>query len=334
MQSGRDLRWRAELAYSSDFVRAGTTSRLYRMVDDGALRRVAAGIFLPSERWDNWSDEERFRAQIVAAAERFPEDGPSTHLSAAAMWGLPIVGPLPAKPEVLMPRTTGGRSREGIARRAGRNPELIESIDGVPVVGLARVVVDVARTSPLSTAIAIADHVMRPPRADEVGIAAARVTRAELLEQVERIDSRVGATIAAFVVEFADGKSGSPGESISQMGMHLVGLPAPELQVPFVDSSGLIGITDFWWRSHRRVGEFDGVSKYIRAELTDGRTVAEVVLDEKVRESRLRDVTDGVSRWGWDVALRPRRLARLLADAGLPLRRRNHATLREFRWRD
>ena len=75
--------------------------------------------------------------------------------------------------------------------------------------------------------------------------------------------------------------------------------------------------TDFWWPDHGVVGEFDGVGKYLREKWMDGRSAAEVVIDEKLREDRLRRQVSRVVRWGWDVGGSPSRLGLLLRQAGV-----------------
>lgn len=60
----------------------------------------------------------------------------------------------------------------------------------------------------------------------------------------------------------------------------------------------LIARTDFWWPGRRVVGEFDGLGKYTRAQ-PGGRSPAEVVVAEKLREDRLRDLGLRVVRWTW-----------------------------------
>jgi hypothetical protein len=90
------------------------------------------------------------------------------------------------------------------------------------------------------------------------------------------------------------------------------------LQQPFYDAGGLIGYVDFWWPEFGIVGEFDGHGKYLRDEFTRGRTTAEVVLDEKRRENRLRALGLTVARWEWADAFAPRMLERILSQAGLP----------------
>jgi len=88
------------------------------------------------------------------------------------------------------------------------------------------------------------------------------------------------------------------------------------LQQRFVDDEGAM-FTDFWWPECGVAGEFDGVGKYLREEWMDGRSAAEVVIDEKRREDRLRRQVPTVVRWGWDVAGSPSGLGLLLRRAGV-----------------
>jgi very-short-patch-repair endonuclease len=70
---------------------------------------------------------------------------------------------------------------------------------------------------------------------------------------------------------------------------------------------------DFWWPSARVIGEFDGKGKYLREEYSGGRSIADIVIDEKLREDRLRALGATVVRWGWSEAASS---ARLLARLG------------------
>ena len=101
--------------------------------------------------------------------------------------------------------------------------------------------------------------------------------------------------------------------------MHQIGCPPPELQRTFRDRNGaFVATTDFWWPDYNLAGEFDGRSKYLREEFTQGRTPAQVVIDEKVREDALRALGPGMSRWVWEEALSARALRLKLTRAGLP----------------
>lgn len=323
VDSGRDNAWREQLVEAATAAAQGTSAGLYRSVAAGALVRVAPGIFLPTELWQTLTPDDRFLARIDATSLRFAGEGPFSHLSAAALWGLPSLVPWPDRVEVLAGHSTGGRSRRGLARHAVGIPVDCEAIDGHRVTSLPRTVVDAASVLPFAAAVAMADHAVRPARRGEFGVAACRASRDGLLDAVAERRTPRGSARAARAVEFADGRSGSPGESLSRCSMFVSGLPAPVLQARFEDAAGLIGFVDFWWPEWGIIGEFDGLGKYLREDLRSGRSAAEVVVDEKVREDRLRAATGArITRWGWDVARSPQLLAAALVGAGLPQRRR------------
>jgi hypothetical protein len=323
VESGRDVGWREHLIEAHAVEAHGAAPQLYRAVHAGTVTRVAPGIFLPTQVWRSLDPDERFRARIEAAAIRFGDDGPFSHLSAAVMWGLPNLAPWPARAEVLSVRDTGGRSRQGLMRHSVGIPIDIEMIDGLRVTSLTRTVVDAASILSFAGGVAMADFALREAQRGQVGVAAARTSPAELRRAIAVRESSRGTAKATRVAEFADGGSGSPGESLSRCTMLAGGLPAPLLQTKFSDAAGLIGLVDFWWPEWGVIGEFDGMGKYLREDLRNGKTTAQVIVDEKIREDRLRAATDArVIRWGWDTARSPQLLAAALRRAGLPQRRR------------
>ena len=107
-------------------------------------------------------------------------------------------------------------------------------------------------------------------------------------------------------------------ESHSRVVLHRLGFPEPELQVPFLLRDGRTVRTDFFWREHRHVGEFDGVSKYHDPRLLRGRTPSQVLIEEKDREDELRRQVNAFSRWRTPDLEAPRRLYDKLTFAGLP----------------
>jgi very-short-patch-repair endonuclease len=84
--------------------------------------------------------------------------------------------------------------------------------------------------------------------------------------------------------------------------MHTHGLPAPELQVRFADTAGLIGRVDFFFRAERTVVEFDGMLKY------GGDGARETLIREKLREDRLRALGLQVVRITWADLAHPDRV--------------------------
>ncbi len=150
-------------------------------------------------------------------------------------------------------------------------------LNGVRVTGVARTVVDLARTGSLESAVAAADHALRH------GLCSAADLRAE----ADAVPARVrGRPVAALVAELADGDSMSVGESLSRVQMFRLGLPRPRLQVEHVDGLGSIGFVDFDWDGV--VGEFDGKVKYRVPPDADPQEAAEILWREKKREDRLR----------------------------------------------
>jgi hypothetical protein len=120
------------------------------------------------------------------------------------------------------------------------------------------------------------------------------------------------------VIDFAETQAESPLESVSRVNMRAIGVPRPELQRSYSDAAGVIGAVDFAWEEFGLLGEADGDVKYLQARFRGDRTADQVVLDEKIREDRLRALSRRMARWRWATAIDPDALRRKLAAAGLP----------------
>lgn len=293
--------WLTEFITSAQAESAGFKTSFYRAVHAGAYRRIVPGRYLPTETWSKLTADDRYLAIIYALGVGRPEVAVYSHLSAAALWRLPMVGQWPPHADILLPEAGGGRSRVGALAHSDRIPLETSSIDGRSVTNLARTVVDVARTQPLSMAVAMADFAMRVPSARDVGLLTVRTTPEELAEELASHPSARGRKKAGLALSIANGLSGSPGESLSRVGMHVLGIRAPVLQHEFVDDLGPMFV-DFWWPEYNLIGEFDGYGKYLREELRNGRSIADTIIREKTREDRLRALGPRVGRWNWTVA--------------------------------
>lgn len=89
----------------------------------------------------------------------------------------------------------------------------------------------------------------------------------------------------------------------------------------------LLGYADFYWTHAKVVGEFDGVTKYVKAEFLEGRTASEAVVAEKNRENRIRATGLHIERWDWNELMKPGVLEGKLAAAGVPRRRTRSGAL-------
>jgi len=136
-----------------------------------------------------------------------------------------------------------------------------------------------------------------------------------------RIVTGRGSARAPRAADFATSLADSVRESQSRVLIALLGFPEPELQARFVLADGREAFTDFFWREHRHIGEFDGAGKYRDPALLKGRTPEEVLLAEKDREDELRRQVTAFSRWRLPALRSPRMLYDILHGAGLPASR-------------
>jgi hypothetical protein len=311
----------------ADLEKLLVTARELRLTDGDAdgLRRAAArgrlvrphrGSYLATGQWNRLTELDRYTVRIIGAITAGRENPIVSHLSAAVLWGAPVIGPLPSLVHVLATPEAGTRTEHGFRKHATAHRYDLERRGELRMTSLARTLADVSVDAPFLTAVGILDWAFaRHP-----------VDRADVVRVLDRLEVKRGRKKAERAIAFADARSGSPGETLSRVRIHEAGFPAPALQHPFSDARGLIGLVDFWWPEHGLVGEFDGVAKYIREEYTQGTDPAGIVIAEKLREDRIRSRGPRVARWDWSTAWPPYRLSAQLLAAGLPSVQRRYRT--------
>lgn len=306
------------LILSRDHLFHGTTLKeLARSAKTGALHRVRQGVYVDGAAWAALKPWEQYRVQISAAAETSRARTIFARHSAASVWGIPTIG-LHHPVQAVTLRNDGGRSRAGITRHYADPSGLkVCRREGLLVTDRVRTVLDLAAFTPFVEAIAPLDHVLKADR--KRGLPA--ITKEALLAGADGIYTAAAIRRIQTAVEFADPLSGSAGESYSRALMHVDGFEAPVLQREFRDEAGLVGFSDFYWKGVRVAGEFDGIDKYLKPEFLKGRTPAQAVVEEKLREDRIRATGCGVVRWVWAELMAPGVLERKLAAAGVPRRR-------------
>jgi len=298
---------------------------LRRRFAAGLLTRVVVGVYMDRGEWEAMSADDRYRARVRAIALTSPPGSQFSHDSAAAMLSLPSLQPWPTKAHQLALRGSGGTSNTLITRHGmGLDPGCLE-IDGVTVTSLARTLIDMSCTTTFVRAVAMVDDGLRLPREGDprwaLGIPGA--TKDELDAEMARLSPYRGLVKAAAAIEFADGGSGSPIESFARVQFRALGLPAPELQVEFLDERGSIGFADFYWRELDLVVEVDGRSKYgAGRRYQTGMSTEQIVLAEKDREDRMRRVVTSFGRLTWPQIKDRRVLATRLRPFGLVADRR------------
>jgi hypothetical protein len=273
--------------------------------------RVARGAYVERGRWDALDDLEQAKLRLLAHARTRSGPPVFSHWSAALLHGLPVSRQALASIHVTLPPTSGGRSVPGVvAHCTGIAAVDVVELGSLRCTSIERTVVDLGASASMRDALPSADAALRRG-----------VRKADLLASWLRAQPQRGHRRSLELIEFADGRAESPLESVSRASMRSAGIAAPELQMAFRDAAGLVGYVDFAWPEANVVGEADGDAKYLDPALRNGRSAERVVLDEKIREDRLRALGLRVVRWRWETACEPRALQAVLGSAGVPTTR-------------
>ncbi len=288
-----------DLLHTQDLLRRGVIPWEDTRRCASRLRRVRRGSYVEESRWDELDDEDRFRALVVCTYRSMrsrPQLTACWH-AAAILWELPVLGRWPKHVDVVTDSSAAGSSRLIRRHRVTVVPEPVE-LRGIPVTSLPRTVVDLARVGDLAAGLVTADAALHDHKC----------TLEELDAEVAAIaPGASGRRRAQLAIRLADGRSESPGESLSRARIYEFGFAQPDLQVPLRDGRGIFGYSDFGW-THRR-GEFDGELKYVDPD---------TVWQEKQREDRARRAGAPSSRWTWRDAFAGAGLHDRLRTDGIP----------------
>ena len=218
---------------------------LAKRVRSGALVRVRHGVYVDGPTWRAMKPWQQYRVRVQAAGETFEKPTIFARHSSASVWDIPFIGqnhPVQA----LTLKNDGGRSRAGVSRHlAARAGLRVVKLEGLLVTDRVRTVLDLAAFNPFAEAIAPLDHVLRPDPARQLPA----LTKAELEAGIGQIYSRAAGRRIRAAIAFADPASASAGESWSRALIHVAGFEPPVLQQRFTDAAGLVGYSDFYWRT-------------------------------------------------------------------------------------
>ncbi len=265
---------------------------LRRRLGDGGLVCPMPGTFARREYWDGLTKSEQSMHLIKTEAVRNPSRVFGS-LSAAQVYGLSVSYSLMGNPITMR---AGDIRRWSLDSRVGRvvqpsgfnrlwgddSDHRVVVVNGIRVAPPKVMLVECLMGIRLTDGLAIADSALR-----RFGI-----NRSDLQKAVEELGSRRhGVDAARMVAAFADAGAESGGESIARGRFIEEGYMVPELQREFDDPMGEKSFrADFFWQlddDHGVIGELDGMGKYTDASMTGGRSVEDVLIDERQRESRL-----------------------------------------------
>ncbi|KOS57317.1 hypothetical protein [Rhodococcus rhodochrous] len=272
-----------------DAVRSGLTEdEIRQALRTGALERLDAGVYLPREIAADLDDAGRHLVRVRAAAAKLGPEAVVSHTSAAVVHGFALWRPDLTLVHVSRNRRSGGRKTSQLHVHAAPFAQKdVEIVDGTAVTSAARTIVDTAHCLDADRAVLLGDSALRlRPEA-----------HAELPAALTAAHTRTGIAAARRMCAFLDGRSESPGESISRLRIRAAGLPDPVLQFEIRTAGGaFVARTDFFWQEFGIVGEFDGMGKY---RSSDPGASAETVRREKLREDAIRAQGYEVVRWTW-----------------------------------
>lgn len=305
-----------------DLVLNGWTDRqIGAAVRAGVLFRIRRGWYIDAEERDGLWPEEQHRAHVIAVARDSRGGAVASHTSAAVLWRLPLHRIRCVR--VHLTTSPAGRisSAPDVRRHAAPlDAEDLVTINGIRCTSLARTVLDLIGALPLEAAVALADAAERQmaARLREWDVEAVESWRCKLAERLGAASGMRGIRQARWVFGFTDGRAESPGESVSRLQLRRLGFAAPELQVPIPGPDDTMYYVDFGMTDAGCFGEFDGKGKYFDEAMRSGRSVEQVVYDEKRREDWIRGTTQQrFARWQTEHIGTPYALGKRLQSFGI-----------------
>jgi hypothetical protein len=289
-----------------------TRSEIAWALKTGELLALRRGAYCRRETYDESDSKGRHLLHCLAASIVHDERHVLSHLSAAISWGLPVPLEGPGRPTLTLPGAPSSTDRQEdlVVQVAELRPRDISPWLGHRRTSIARTVADCLRHLPAPDAVAIADAALHRSRTSMTAL------RSTLDWQSGWPYAERGRAALAMV----DGRRESPLESWSFVVLHLHGIPLPRAQVRVIDQRGKeVARCDGWWPEHGTVCEADGRDKYSLGDWPDlaGAEVSELfdarisaarraLIDEKVREDRVRALGLEMVRWGtYDVKRHP-----------------------------
>lgn len=293
----------------------GYTEKLVRKhLRDGLWIRIRRGAYVARAHHDGLDEVGRHVLRTRAVVLSLGERTAVSHLSAAALYGLPLWGADLSQVHVTRTDLGAGRAEAGVYHHVGTlGPGDTTVIDGVSVVAPARAVVETACVTSFETAVVVADAALHREL----------TTPDELADASAELHTWPYSHDVGGVVGFADGRTESVGESRLRVLFERTSLPRPVPQVTITDDGGaVVGRVDFLFADERIAVEFDGRLKYA----PDGTDPALVLFREKRREDRLRELGYEVVRIVWSDLAHPERVVAKIraAFARAALRRPPH----------
>jgi len=309
--------WVDEFVRSSDWIAHGRYAELRSLLRDGHLLSAGHGVFrwassaVEAQARGEHPQDDACRARVRAALLIAPAWAVVSHEAAALLHGMKSLAPWPARVIVTVPSGASSHSSRWLVRHAHDLGETV-AMDGMTVTSPARTAADAARTVGRETAFELLCTALFASSARDP-----RTSIAAVQHELDALGSARGVRAARALLPLATTGCESPAEARSLLHMFDLGYARPQQQADFRDREGRM-LVDFFWPEAGLVGECDGLVKYLSVDRGDGRGAARAVIDEKLREDRLRALGLRVVRWTPATLQDRGAFDRLLATAGTP----------------
>lgn len=302
---------------SRDARAQGRYGELRAAVERGDLERARRGVYRapclpPEDPSTGRIDEARdaYLSDIRAVAHTFSAPV-FTSCSAAALYGLPIIGNWPSD-VYLLAKGGNGRRRSGVIEVARTRPVDLIELDGFAVTSVEFSLLQLARHAPLIAALTATDAALHVPR---FGRNEPLTTIDRLRTEHERLKPYPRSRRAEAVLERATHLADTPIETGSRLLIEELGFAAPELQHElWLPELGRRAFLDFHWPDVRVGAEADGRIKYGE----DQRRAVDAVIREKNRENAVRRQLQGFDRWDWNEMIAKHPVEQRLLRLGVP----------------
>lgn len=290
----------------------GSAHALERAAIAHGLVRVRRGAYADPDAWSTALPKARHLTAVLASERAARGTLLLSHESAATIWGMPIIGPWPARVQttVASPTRTTGPVQRHSARLESRD---IQRHESHLVTSPSRTAIDLAASRNFFSGVAAFDFVRR-----FLGVSVDTLT-----EEIDRRAPFRGIRPARRALSASTGLCDSALESAFIGWLAELEAPLPEQQWQFTDSHGVRRSGDARWRLANGLvaaAETDGREKYRNPVMLSGRTPDQALWEEKRREDDLRMHCDRFARIYWDDVMGPAGLIRKLDRLGVPHR--------------
>lgn len=282
----------------------------FAALDRRDLTKVGRGAFVRTAQWDDIFRDDRQRIVASDVWRRVDRSsGAFAMRTALAIHGLPVFGGRDDRVDLIVP---GANPRHGSSQARRHHcalPEFdVSVIDGMRVTSIERTLYDVIRLESIEAAVIALDAAFHRAAWDDQTNTYDRALDAALRDGIHRRivagSGARGIRQARIVLDFADGRAASPGESLLRLRTWQVGIDGAEPQFRVELGAGRYALLDLAFSSRRIWFEFDGDVKLTDPAMLRGRTAADVLAEQAAR----RDAVARVLQWtpyqyGWNDVL-------------------------------